>query len=151
MAVDVQWSYLPWSALGVDALYEVLTLRARVFVVEQACAYLDLDGRDREASHLLGRRQGRLVAYLRTFGPDTDGETTIGRVITAPEARGIGLGRPLMHEGLRRLDLQYGATTVRISAQAHLAPFYESLGFETDGVGYDEDGIPHLPLARRPR
>jgi ElaA protein len=34
-------------------VYDFLALRAEIFVVEQACAYLDPDGHDPEAWHLL--------------------------------------------------------------------------------------------------
>lgn len=144
----MDWSWSSWRELDRDALYAVMVLRQRVFVVEQDCPYLDADGRDPEALHLLGRQDGALVAYLRAFLPDESGAARIGRVVTAPEVRGTGLGRPLMREGLARLHAHAGPCPVVLSAQAHLERFYASLGFAVCGPGYDEDGIPHLPMRR---
>ncbi len=87
------WRWLSFEALELSQLYQVVQLREAVFVVEQECAYLDADGRDRGAHHLLGVRDGALVAYLRAFAPGADGEACLGRVVVAASARGIGLGR----------------------------------------------------------
>lgn len=114
-------------------------------MVEQDCAYLDLDDRDQEALHLCGWDGEALAAYLRVLPPER-GEASIGRVITAPSHRGRGLGRPLMRRGMQVLRDAHGDVAIHLSAQAHLEGFYRSLGFETVGEGYLEDGIPHLPM-----
>lgn len=144
----ILWRWSALDGLAPRIVYEVLALRQRVFVVEQTCFYLDADGRDLDAVHLLGREaeDGPLVAYLRAFPPDGRGDAVIGRVVTAPEVRGQGLGRPLMREGIARTWETWGRTPIRISAQAHLASFYGSLGFAVCGPGYDEDGIAHVPM-----
>ncbi len=132
-------------------LYEVLALRCRVFILEQDCAYLDPDGADPRCWHLCGRdEQGALQAYLRAVDPGVKyAEASIGRVITAPEVRGTGLGRALMQEGLARCTRQWPGETLRISAQSRLRRFYESLGFEAASDDYLEDGIPHMQMTRR--
>ncbi|MCB9675324.1 MAG: GNAT family N-acetyltransferase [Alphaproteobacteria bacterium] len=146
MGVD-RWIWTDWSGLTRDALYDLVRLRQAVFVVEQACAYPDLDGRDPEAHHLLGYDADGLVAYLRVFGPGVVGpDPVIGRVIVAPRARGTGLGHVLMDEGRRRLWALHGEGPVWIGAQARLERFYGALGYRVCGPGYDEDGIPHLPM-----
>jgi ElaA protein len=142
------WTWRPFDGLSPREVYALLALRQTVFVVEQRCAYLDADGRDPEAHHLLGWRDDTLVAALRAFPPDHTGVVWIGRVVTAPAVRGTGLGRPLMREGLRRAKETFGPAAVRISAQAHLEGFYASVGFAVCGPGYLEDGIPHLPMLR---
>lgn len=146
----MRWSWLRWEAVDRDLLYAVLTLRQQVFVVEQDCPYLDADGRDPAAMHLVavgGAGTNDVVAYLRAFGPDPDdGAARIGRVVTAPAVRGTGLGRLLMREGADRVRATWGPVPIRLSAQAHLERFYASLGFAVCGPGYDEDGIPHLPM-----
>lgn len=117
-------------------------------MVEQACAYPDADGLDPRAWHLLGQEE-TLRAYLRVFAPgERREEAVIGRVVTAPSVRGTGLGRALMAEGLSRIEGGWGTVPVWLSAQAHLAPFYGGFGFAVCGPGYDEDGIPHLPMRR---
>ena len=145
------WHWLRFGQLGVDDLYDALALRERVFVVEQDCPYQDADGLDRHAWHLLGRDDaGTLQAVLRVVDPGHKyTEPSIGRVVTAPEARGTGLGRALMVEGVQRCTAAWPGQGIRISAQAHLQGFYGSLGFVAVGDPYLEDDIPHVEMVRR--
>ena len=143
------WRWARFGELGVDNLYDALQLRCRVFVLEQG-PYLDPDGLDRQAWHLLGRdAQGALIAYLRLVDPGARyDEPSIGRVITAPQARGSGLGRALMVEGVAGCERHWPGRAIRISAQAHLERFYGALGFVRVGDDYLEDHIPHLEMLR---
>ena len=130
-------------------LYALLRLRSEVFVVEQHCVYQDLDGKDEQCLHLLAYdEQDRLSAYTRLVprGVSYADHASIGRVVTAPHARGRGYGRPLMQESLRALFAAYGEQPVKISAQAHLQDYYSSVGFVGVGDVYDEDGIPHRAM-----
>ena len=149
MTPVVQWQWLRFADLGVNNLYDALALRCRVFILEQV-AYLDPDGLDQRSWHLLGRADdGALHAYLRVVDPGLKyTEPSIGRVITAPEVRGTGLGRRLMCEGITRCEAVWPGRGIRISAQAHLVPFYGSLGFVAVGDVYDEDGIPHQEMCK---
>ncbi len=131
-----------FADLTTRELYEVLRLRADVFVVEQECAYLDPDGIDLRAEHLLGRVDGGLAAYLRWF--DEDGDVRVGRIVTSRAARGSGLGHRLMEEVIARLP---GRRLV-LHGQAHLDGFYERHGFRTVGEPFPEDGIPHVRMVR---
>lgn len=143
------WYYRPFAELGAAELYRILALRQRVFVVEQRCPYLDADGWDRQADHLWLEDGDAAVACLRLFGPGIRHvEACLGRIVTAPERRGTGLGHALVAEGLARLVEQYGPGPVRISAQAYLENFYRQHGFERASDDYDEDGIPHLAMVR---
>lgn len=145
----IRWQWTPWSALDRDTLYTLLRLRAEVFVVEQQCLYLDLDGHDPAAWHLLGWHGDRLAACARVFPAGHKApEHAIGRVVTAPFARGSGLGRPLMREAIRRAEAEFGPGPSRVEAQAHLAGYYGSLGYRQVGGIYDEDGIPHITMIR---
>jgi ElaA protein len=146
----IDWHSLRYTELSRDDLYDALQLRCRVFVLEQG-PYLDPDGWDRPAAHLLGRDRvtGSLLAYLRLLDPGVRfTEPSVGRVITAPEARGRGLGRVLMQQGLQLHDRTWPGLANRISAQAHLRRFYESLGYAVVGEPYDEDRIPHVEMLR---
>ncbi|MDE2277854.1 MAG: GNAT family N-acetyltransferase [Burkholderiales bacterium] len=145
----LSWTWLRFEALGVDRLYDLLALRSRVFVLEQG-PYLDADGVDREAGHLLGHDgAGTLQAYLRVVDPGVKyAEPSIGRVVVAPEWRGTGAGRALMAEGLARCTAAWPGQGIRISAQAHLERFYGSFGFARVGEPYLEDEIPHLQMLR---
>jgi ElaA protein len=143
--VELHWHEREFAELSVDELYALVMLRERVFVVEQNCVYLDADGLDPACRHLWARRGARIVAYCRIVPPNrVYDEIAIGRVITAPEERGTGLGRELM----RRAIAICGAQRIRIGAQAHLQRFYGELGFVADGEVYDEDGIPHVQMVR---
>jgi ElaA protein len=118
-----------------------------VFVVEQNCPYLDADGVDDIARHLWAEQGGAIAAYLRIVPAGVKfAEVSIGRVITAPEARGTGLGRELMKRGIAAA----GHVPIRIGAQAHLEKFYGELGFQRASDVYDEDGIPHVEMTRAP-
>jgi ElaA protein len=143
----MEWRFQAWSQLGRDDLYAILVTRARVFVVEQTCPYLDLDGLDAKAWHLW---TGDAVdAYLRVLPPGAKyEEPSLGRIVTSPEARRRGLGRPLVAEGLRRAATLFGVRAVRIGAQKYLEQFYAEFGFARASEDYDEDGIPHLEMVR---
>jgi ElaA protein len=146
----MRWHWSRFEELGVHALYEVLALRQRVFILEQG-PYLDADGLDPHAWHLLGRDgEGKLVAYLRVVDPGYKyDEPSIGRVVTDKAARGSGIGRLLVAEGVAGCDRLWPGLAVRISAQAHLQRFYGEVGFETVGDPYLEDEIPHVEMLRR--
>jgi ElaA protein len=124
-------------------LYGLLRLRADVFVVEQRCAYPDLDGRDLEPGtrHVWAEHDGVPVGYLRIL-EQPDGAARIGRVCVVSTQRRTGLARALM---TRALDL-VGERECVLDAQAHLVGFYGSLGFVPTGPEYDDDGIPHVPM-----
>jgi ElaA protein len=147
----MHWTWTRFEELGVQGLYDILALRCRVFILEQG-PYLDPDGLDAHSWHLQGRDEtGVLRVYLRAVDPGIKyAEPSIGRVITAPEVRGTGLGRALMQEGLSRCAAQWPRQSLRISAQARLRRFYAGLGFEAVGDEYLEDDIPHLEMFWRP-
>jgi ElaA protein len=126
-------------------LYGLLRLRVDVFVVEQECAYPELDGVDTEPTteHLWIEADGVPVATLRTL-VDAEGVHHLGRVATHPNHRGHGYATTLVRAGLDRI----GPHAVHIGAQAYLERWYEQLGFRRAGEDYLEDGIPHLPMVR---
>ena len=128
-------------------LYRLLRLRVDVFVVEQACAYPELDGVDLEPTteHLWLEAQGEPVATLRTYVDDR-GRQHLGRVATHGAHRGQGYAAALVRAALARA----GGQAVHIGAQTYLEGWYAALGFERTGADYVEDGIPHLPMVRRP-
>jgi ElaA protein len=143
------WTWRHFEQLGVGNLYDALQLRCRVFVLEQG-PYLDPDGSDHSSRHLLGRNDsGTLVAYLRLVDAGVKfPEPSIGRVLTAPEVRGHGLGRLLMNEGLAGCERYWPRRAVRISAQARLERFYSEFGFVRVGDDYLEDNIAHVEMLK---
>lgn len=139
------WRESSFAELSVDELYKIVALRERVFVVEQACAYQDADGHDQASRHLWAELDGAIHAYLRIVPAGAKfAEQSLGRIITAPEARGTGLGKELVRRGIAASD----GVTIRIGAQAHLERFYSGLGFARASGLYDEDGIPHIEMLR---
>lgn len=154
--MELHWQNRAFSELSAAQLYAIVELRERVFVVEQTCAYLDADGLDLVSRHLWAgpadpaamTQPGAIHAYLRIVpaGAKFD-EVSLGRIVTAPEARGTGLGRTLVRRGLDAV----GAVAVRIGAQAHLERFYGGLGFIRVSEPYLEDGIPHIDMLRASR
>lgn len=148
MSTGRAWQWRAFSELSAEELYDLLALRALVFVAEQRCAYNDLDGYDRGAHHLYLRGEsGRTEAYLRVLPPGAKyPEPSIGRVVTHPNIRGTGLGVELMREGMRWCESKYPGMAIRIGAQRRLEHFYQSLGFRTVGEPYDEDGIEHIEM-----
>jgi ElaA protein len=146
----VRWKWFTFEELPGRELYDVLALRQHVFVVEQQCVFTDIDGRDQQAWHLLGRTsEGILAAYLRAFPPRPPaGAPTIGRVAVDPSYRGAGLGRSLMEEGMRMIRGRYPQMPIRIAAQLLVEPFYARMGFARKGEPYNEDGILHVDMIR---
>ncbi len=146
------WVEKTFAELSASELYAILELRQRVFILEQACLYQDLDGKDDRCAHLWTRAaSGELSAYLRILPPGLAyPEPSLGRVIVDPSTRGSGLGVALMREGLARARAKYGPLPIRIGAQAYLERFYASLGFRRVSEDYEEDGIAHLEMLAEP-
>lgn len=138
----------PLADLDPHVLYRVLRLRVQVFVVEQDCAYEDLDGRDLEpGAELLWAADGdEVVSTVRVLHDPA--ALRIGRVATAPAARSRGVAAELMRRAVDRCTELDPAASIVLDAQAHLAPWYARFGFVVDGEPFDEDGIPHLPMRR---
>ena len=155
MSNEIVWSCLRFNELSTEDLYRVLQLRAEVFLVEQDCAYQDVDGYDQEALHVMGQLSGadeaQLVSYSRLLPPGTkyDG-ASIGRVITKKSIRGSGVGKALMLSSLAFCRQHWTGKGITISAQAYLQKFYIELGFETVSEPYDEDRIPHIRMQLNP-
>ena len=155
MSNEIGWSCLRFNELSTEDLYRVLQLRAEVFVVEQDCAYQDVDGYDHEALHVMGHLSGtdeaQLVSYSRLLPPGTKYEgASIGRVITKKSIRGSGVGKALMLSSLAFCRQHWPGLIITISAQAYLQKFYIGLGFENVSEPYDEDGIPHIRMQLNP-
>jgi ElaA protein len=149
---SLQW--YRFGELSPALLYEVLRFRQAIFVVEQRCAYPDLDGLDQQALHLLlrlgGESGGGLAGCLRLIPFPEEARVKIGRVAVAETLRGQGLARRLMREALARCRRDYSEWAVMLSGQTYLAPFYESLGFTVTSAPYDDYGLSHVDMALVP-
>jgi ElaA protein len=139
----------PIDEIPPRVLHEILLLRAAVFVVEQACVFQDPDQRDVEpgARHLWiddDDGGGRVLAVARVL--DDGDARRIGRIVTAPDARGRGLAGRLVRHFLDAYDGPWV-----LNGQTYLADWYRGFGFEVSGDEYLDDGIPHLPMRRNDR
>lgn len=153
MRTAIEWQCHELSNLSPESLYAAMQLRQKVFIVEQSCAYLDADGMDLKALHLLGWRDNngyrKLIAYARLLPPRTRyAESSVGRVVTHPDARGAGVGRLLMQEAIDRIESSGWGTEIRIAAQMYLERFYERFGFCRVTEPYLEDDIWHVDMRR---
>ena len=145
IAIATEWQR--FEALNVYELYELLRFRQGIFVVEQRCAYPDLDGLDQGAWHLLARAEGALAGYLRLIPRPL----RIGRVAVAAPLRGRGLARRLMNEALLFCREHCPGRSVALTAQTYLVSFYRSFGFEPTGEPFDDFGLTHIDMELRPR
>ncbi len=145
---DITWAR--FADIDSYTVYSLLRLRSEVFVVEQACAFLDLDGRDilEDTEHgWILDADAQVIAAIRVFshGATGPGAVKISRVVTHPSRRGEGLGEALMADAISR----YSKQTIVLDAQSRLEPFYERFGFVLDGERFLEDDIMHTPMRRR--
>lgn len=135
--------------LSKQELYNLLKLRAEVFVVEQTCAYQDVDGNDAKALHVLGYKNNILIAYSRVFKPgDYFNEASIGRVLVVNNERRQKYGYDIMVASIAVIQVYFNETTIKISAQCYLKHFYNNLGFFEIGEVYLEDNISHIAMIK---
>ena len=138
-----------FEELDSTELYEVLALRAEVFVVEQDCAYKDPDGKDFYALHVLGRLKGELVSYARVYSSNyPTQEVSIGRIVVKPSHRSMGLGKEIVLASEGAVKNHYKDHKIKLSAQSYLQKFYNDLGYTSSGETYLEDGIPHIKMIK---
>ncbi|HMS51696.1 MAG: GNAT family N-acetyltransferase [Sphingobacteriales bacterium] len=138
-----------FSALDLNELYDALQLRQIVFVVEQNSTYLDADGHDKKAWHLLAYFDEKLVGYSRILPPGcTFAACSFGRVCVHPQYRGRGWGRILVEEVIKFIDTQLGRQPIHIAAETYLLPFYQSLGFAPVSEVFLDCNIPHIEMLR---
>lgn len=143
----LEWKIKSFESLSVLELYDILRLRSEIFVVEQNCVYLDLDGKDQKALHLFGTFEGKIVAHARLLKPGISFvHASIGRVTVDAKYRERKWGHELMRQAIEGILEHYGATQITIGAQLYLKKFYESHGFVQTSEMYLEDDIPHIQM-----
>ncbi|POY39865.1 GNAT family N-acetyltransferase [Flavobacterium alvei] len=146
---SLQWKIKSFENLSVNELYDILRLRSEIFVVEQNCVYLDLDGKDKLSLHLFGEFDGKIVAYSRLFQPGITFENaSIGRVVVNANYRDKKWGHDLMRESIAAIKSHFGESKITIGAQLYLKKFYESHGFVQTSEMYLEDDIPHIEMKK---
>ncbi len=147
MSSPLHWQVLEFEQLTRELLYAILKIRQEVFAVEQTSIYLDVDGKDLGALHIIAQQDEAIHAYCRILAPGVGyDEASIGRVLTSPASRGSGAGKLLMQQAIACCEQHFPGIGIRISAQLYLQHFYESFGFHVCSEPYDEDGIPHIQM-----
>ena len=147
----ISWKVLRFNELSTNQLFELLKLRVDVFVVEQMCAYPELDEKDRhrETRHLLGYINNQLVAYARLLSPGVSyPSVSLGRVATHIDFRGQGIGAMLLDEAIKQCESIWEGQSIEIGAQEYLLSFYRRFKFAPTSPMYLEDGIPHVDMKR---
>ncbi|MFE7083559.1 GNAT family N-acetyltransferase [Priestia megaterium] len=143
----MSWRLKKFDDLTNIELYKLLKERTLVFVVEQNCPYLEVDGKDPFSYHLFKEDNGEIVAYLRIVPAGVVyQEISIGRVFVKKEYRGQGIADELLKKGLDFIRNELKETTVKIQAQDYLRKFYSSFGFQAISGTYLEDNIPHIHM-----
>lgn len=151
--MEYNWLLKPFLELSPQELYKVIQLRVNVFMLEQDCLYADLDDKDEMSAHIFAfcGETRQIAAYARIVPPGLsyEGVPSIGRVVVHPGHRSQQLGRVLMERAITATHVLHPKTPgIRLSAQAHLENFYNSLGFSKEGSVYQEDGIDHIQMYR---
>jgi ElaA protein len=147
--MTIKWKIKSFDTLSVHELYDLLRLRSEIFVVEQNCVYLDLDGKDKLALHLFGKFEGKIVAHARLFKPGINfTNASIGRVVVDANYRDKNWGHELMREAISGISEHFGVSQITIGAQLYLKKFYESHGFVQRSDIYLEDEIQHIKMTR---
>lgn len=143
----MNWITKKFEELSVHELYAILQLRSKVFVVEQNCAYQDMDDTDQRSLHFYGIDHNKIVAYVRLIPPGISyTEAAIGRVVVDPEYRAKAIGKELMRGAIEAVKKHFKTEHITISAQLYLLKFYNELGFKETGETYLEDNIPHIKM-----
>jgi len=144
----IQWQCKKFTELTSTEIYDILQLRSAVFVVEQQCIFLDIDGIDKQSYHLFCYYKNELAACCRLIAPNIvyQDRASIGRVANAFSVRGSGIGRAMMKEAIEKCKALFSSAPLTIGAQLYLKKFYGSFGFVPCGDVYLEDGIEHIHM-----
>ncbi|MDL0435879.1 MULTISPECIES: GNAT family N-acetyltransferase [unclassified Niallia] len=143
----MEWNLKAFNELNTVEMYTFLQERTAVFVVEQNCPYLEVDGKDIESYHLFAQLDGEIAAYARILPAGVSyKEASIGRVLVKKAYRGQGLAYDLLKKAIMFIQDDLNETAIKIQAQSHLEKFYASFGFKSISSSYLEDNIPHIDM-----
>lgn len=138
------WQYKQFEELSAKDYHQIITERVKIFVVEQGCAYQEVDDVDLHAIHIIKRQKGIIKAYARIYKENK--KIRIGRVLVPAEYRSEGHGKELLKVVLDYINCKYPRAEVEIQAEAYLKEFYESYGFRTISDLYYDEEIGHYDM-----
>ncbi|WP_301875999.1 GNAT family N-acetyltransferase [Limosilactobacillus oris] len=143
------WQVKRFNELTVTDLYQLLALRAQVFVVDQQRVYQDPDGRDQKAIHIFNRDEdGEIVAYARVFLKDD--LVSFGRVAASNKVRGQGFGGQLLDKIMQTIQQEFPGRQIEIEAQVQVEDFYKRVGFVSEGEPFIYKSTPHIKMVHEP-
>ena len=142
--LDLKWQ--AFESLSNLDLYNLLKLRVDVFVVEQKCAYPEIDGLDQNALHLIARDKSEIVGGLRLIDEELKNQIRLGRIVVDSKYRTRKLGEYLINSGILKARELRSASKIIISAQSHLQKYYKRFGFKSISDLYLDDGIEHIDM-----
>lgn len=146
----INWKIAAFYELSNNELVDVFALRTAIFVVEQNCAYQEVDETDKIAFHVLGVINKELVAVARIIAPSQfSKEVIIGRVAVKKAFRRQKIADKMMEQCFSFIEQHWKNTPIAISAQQYLIDFYANHNFKVEGEGYLEDDIPHVRMVKR--
>jgi len=147
---NISWTIKNFEKLTLIELYEILKIRSEVFIVEQKCIFQDIDDHDKSAIHLIAWQNDILVGYTRLLPPGiVYPEASIGRVISSPRMRKIGIGKMLMQRSIKTVYDTYKCESIKLNAQLYLKEFYKSFGFIETSEPYLYDNILHIEMLHK--
>jgi len=143
-----------WGEFTPDEVFEMAVLRSEVFFLEQKITEEEFDSFDRDPRtlHLWISDESGMVGYLRILNaPELAAEhegipESLGRMVVRKDRRGEGIAQRLMS---RAIDL-VGDRPLYLHAQTYVTSLYAGYGFVEHGEPFDEAGIPHVLMIRRP-
>ncbi|BAM46450.1 GNAT family N-acetyltransferase [Amphibacillus xylanus] len=141
------WQLKKFNQLELEDLYQILKNRVDIFVVEQKCAYPEIDGIDPDCYHLFKKDGNEIVAYARLVPNGVlYNYPAIGRIIVNQNYRKSGYGRELIKQAIKIITEDWQEPEIKLHGQTYLREFYQSFGFKEISEPYLEDGIPHVDM-----
>lgn len=136
-----------FGQLTAKELYQILSLRAETFIVDQQIMYNDLDNVDQVSTHVFYQDTDSVAAYLRIIDAGQSyNSPLIGRVCVSN--KGTGIGSKLLHDILDYLAQESSASKVLVESQLKAQPFYERAGFtQVNSKVLDHFGVLHHVLS----
>ena len=147
---DILWDIIAFDDLSLRQLFDIYQLRTEIFVVEQECAYQEVDEKDLKAMHVVGYTNDQeLAAVARILPPGLSyPDASFGRVGVSKKHRKRGLAHQMTRQMISFIEDNFANSDIRISAQCYLIDFYKKHAFKISSEEYDEDGIPHIEMIR---
>ncbi len=148
---DFFWKWKNFEEISKDELYEILSLRQKIFIVEQNSPFVDADFIDQKSLHLICKNsKNKICAYLRVIPPDIKfSEASFGRVFVIPEFRKNGLAKIAVQNCMNKIHELYGNVSIKIDAQIYLKKFYEDFGFVQIENPFDDAGVLHITMIKK--